>query len=778
MSLERLYRASVYVMLVLATLVLSIDAGEYNRLSLIYPLLVAGAAVTAFLTVDRDPTRGLSRDLANLLGLASFVIAMMEYWSNPEVLALALGHWLIYLQLIKMFLPKTVEDDWFLYLVGLVQVVIGVYLSQSERVGGLLFCWALAGLWSLALFHLHREARRLRGSAGVTITPTPDARHPYPGLFNFGFVLTNVLVALTTLALGGLIFLAMPRWASRGARGQNPQASRHMTGFSPEVQLGRMGEILENDAAVLSVETIDADGKRVQPDPESRWRGVTLGEYEGGRWRRSMGPSMPMVAGRLMAPPGVATLRQKIRLESSDNEVLFAARPIYEALHRRNDEIDLDVNDGTLFRAGLRIENDYEEPTASATGPYEYEVVSGPEGASQPAERFPDAATRRMLMDLPPDLAEQLLPIATEALGAEASASAEERCRRLERWFRDSGLFAYTLAMARVDPNLDPVIDFLVNRKEGHCEYFASALTLLLRSQGIPCRMVNGFKGGDWNELLGLTTVRQKHAHSWVEALVGREPTGRPRWIVLDPTPGLQREQVVAQVGGLGSRFRGVSDTLRYIWIFYIVGFDQERQQYLVYGPARQLASSVAQGFGMLRKQVQQSLAALFGFESARELFSVRGFIVSCGVMLLLVGLFRAGQWLVRRLLHRFGPARSETESLAAGVAFYHRLLALLSQSGLQRTAAETPREFARRASLFLQNHQPAGDFAGADPEGNGQGSAGVPERLDSVPAEVVEAFYRIRFGDQILDPRTIATLESRLDALEARLRPSTTPTA
>ena len=80
-----------------------------------------------------------------------------------------------------------------------------------------------------------------------------------------------------------------------------------------------------------------------------------------------------------------------------------------------------------------------------------------------------------------------------------------------------------------VDPTLDPVVDFLVNRKAGHCEYFASALTLLLRSVGIPARMVNGFKGGDWNDLAQVLYVRQKHAHSWVEAYLGDDARRPPR---------------------------------------------------------------------------------------------------------------------------------------------------------------------------------------------------------------------------------------------------------
>ena len=88
---------------------------------------------------------------------------------------------------------------------------------------------------------------------------------------------------------------------------------------------------------------------------------------------------------------------------------------------------------------------------------------------------------------------------------------------------RDSGRFSYSLHMEVKDSSLDPVEDFLVNRKEGHCEYFASALALLLRSIDIPARVVNGFKGGDWNDLTQTMNVRQKHAHSWVEAYVGDE---------------------------------------------------------------------------------------------------------------------------------------------------------------------------------------------------------------------------------------------------------------
>ena len=63
---------------------------------------------------------------------------------------------------------------------------------------------------------------------------------------------------------------------------------KHLTGFDDEVQLGQLGEILENDSAVMSVELFDREWKRLAPDPEadSLWRGVSMERYEKGRWRR------------------------------------------------------------------------------------------------------------------------------------------------------------------------------------------------------------------------------------------------------------------------------------------------------------------------------------------------------------------------------------------------------------------------------------------------------------------------------------------------------------
>ena len=116
MNFQSVYRFSFYAMLTFATLVLSIDATDENPLARLYPIVVGVASVFALTTVDRNPKMGLSRNGGNLLALGTIGLAILEYEYDQSLLLLALGHWLVYLQLIKMFMPKSVEDDWFLFM--------------------------------------------------------------------------------------------------------------------------------------------------------------------------------------------------------------------------------------------------------------------------------------------------------------------------------------------------------------------------------------------------------------------------------------------------------------------------------------------------------------------------------------------------------------------------------------------------------------------------------------------------------------------------------------
>jgi transglutaminase-like putative cysteine protease len=745
MNLTALYRAGMYVMLGLATLILSVDASSYISYAMAYPVIVALAGAAAFATVDRNPALGLPRDLANFLALGSFLLAIMEYWQNESALLLAMGHWLVYLQLIKMFLPKSVEDDWFLFILGLVQVVVGVYISQSEQVGVLLYAWAIASLWSLGLFHLHRESQRNRQARDGAITPAPDPKRPYPGLINASFMVSTGLVTLSTLVLGSLIFWLMPRW-SEAVQREGGAAPRHLTGFSDQVRLGQIGEILENDRIVMTVELFDSSGRTVTPNGEPLWRGATHSTYQTGRWTRRAPIPISLkevVFPRLSSPDFI---HQKIKLELTGTDALFALRPVFGVKAHRLDQIALNIEDGTLLRHDPDTEG---TPQRKGSAPkiLDYEVISAVDPTVPQFRDDPPAADSiQPFLELPLEVEAELRANSERILGGMARATAEERARALERYLRDSGEFFYTLRMES-SGQLDPVVHFLTVRKEGHCEYFASALALLLRAADIPSRLVNGFKGGDWNGLVRALNVREKHAHSWVEALVGEE-SAEPRWIVLDPTPATERARVVARVGA--SPWRVLLDALRHIWLFNIVGFDHDRQERLIYGPVRQLANEATQGFGVINRFLGRWLGRFFVFQTPGELFSLRGFVVSVSLMLIVLGFLRLFLWILRRVVSRLrGLGRGATAS-ASDVPFFQRLLALLSRIGLERASSETPREFAARASKVIGERH------------------ALLDGLGEVPPQVVEAFYQVRFGHEPLDAETSADLAARLDALEA----------
>jgi hypothetical protein len=738
------YRASFYLMLFVATMALSGDSPE-GRVAKVLSLVVAAAGIAAFLTVDRRGQWALSRRAANLLAIATLGLLYFEYNLDTTQRIAALAHWLVYLQLIKFFLPKTAEDDWYLFLLGLMQVLIGSVINQSDEVGAWLFLWAMLAVWVLSLFFLQREARRFARMQRQPSDPEiqPVAADPYRGLFDRSFAVATLRVMVTTLALGVLIFLALPRQAGVMRNQPGAPMAKHLTGFDEEVQLGQLGEILENDSIVMTVEVTDLEGNDYQI-VEPLWRGITMFRYEGGRWFRPAKPTQSVVSSgddrRLQSGKPI---RQKIKLEPIDSPTLFAIRPVVSFHSAQPFSPSLSTNDGTLFRPD------------SLGGEYDYEVVSDLDpNATQPQESPPSHFGA-----LSEPLKAELLAIAEPIVAhiqAEGREGIAERAQALTSYLRDSGQFSYTLQMQVVDSSVDPVIDFLVNRKAGHCEYFASALALLLRSIGIQARIVNGFKGGDWSELTGTINVRQKHAHSWVEAYTGFGPGGPgrgPIWLTLDPTPANERQRSIARVGGLAGRFRPFTDLVRHVWVFYVVGYNGERQNRLIYTPMRIIIREARDRYVAIGKWLRRGFARLFHFRSASALFSVRGFVVSFMFGTLLATLVYLAIHMIKRFSRWLHGPPLDTASRTAGILFYRRLAQMLAEYDLQRTTAETQSEFALRAHKFLAGQGPL-----ADP-------------VADVPRQVVEAFYRVRFGHLELAPATLQELDARLDALEASLK-------
>ena len=217
MSFTSLYRISFYLMLFFATLTLSVDVPE-SQIAMLFPPAVAVAARSRVPDRRPEPAPGLAaRTCRTGWRSVSIGLVVARVHARPRVMpcSSSLAHWLVYLQLIKMFLPQAVEDDWFLFLLGLMQVLVGDRRSaRATTVGMALFVWAILALWVLALFSLHRDAlraRTTRASPGRACRRPQDA-DPYPGSPQPALpALGGPRSPRTTLALGGVIFLAMPR---------------------------------------------------------------------------------------------------------------------------------------------------------------------------------------------------------------------------------------------------------------------------------------------------------------------------------------------------------------------------------------------------------------------------------------------------------------------------------------------------------------------------------------------------------------------------------------
>jgi hypothetical protein len=316
----------------------------------------------------------------------------------------------------------------------------------------------------------------------------------------------------------------------------------------------------------------------------------------------------------------------------------------------------------------------------------------------------------------------------------------------------------------------------LIHNRQGHCEYFASALVLMLRSVGIPARMVVGFKGADWNPLSGYYHVRQLHAHTWVEVYLRPDqipsgtfpqrqrtgPSGVPAewehgaWLRLDPTPGVGGQELLTSANEMPS-FRQMLDYADYLWSTYVLSMDRRRQHERIFNPVKKGSEGFVAWFfdrRMWRKTFQNLGKILRGerIDDGGIWFHWRAGLLTVVALLLALGLYRLTSWAVRRLLHL--DQRQSVEADETGLAqaeFYRRLETLLARQQLVRGATQTQREFAHQAAEHLA-------------------SQSQTRLLASLPGRITDAYYQVRFGRLPLDNHEALAVEHALEELSASL--------
>ena len=317
----------------------------------------------------------------------------------------------------------------------------------------------------------------------------------------------------------------------------NPSAARG--GLSEASQLG--------DIASLSLSRTVA--LRVWGDPPRRLRGRVLTQFDGRTWRAARLPYRDTpavdparvpgtVAGWLSRVPGTtfgstdlldhpATGRLLVAPVGLGTGAVFVAPAPIRALRAEVSRVRRD-------RTGV-FEPLYELPSS-------YAVLFAPAGTAVSASD--DLATDPALLFVPPDTDPRIRRLAARL--AEGSAGPEDRLTRTLQHLWST--YRYSLS-AGAFQSTQPVAEFLFDKKQGWCEYFASAAALLLRLQGVPTRFVTGFSMDGATRVGDQSIVRESDAHAWVEVyLPGRG------WVEADPTPASSYAAVHAEMDGELSR--------------------------------------------------------------------------------------------------------------------------------------------------------------------------------------------------------------------------------
>jgi transglutaminase-like putative cysteine protease len=413
-------------------------------------------------------------------------------------------------------------------------------LASTAYRPGLLFALAFTayvGLATVVLMvgHLRRQGEK----HGTGEIPVPRA-----------FLLTTAALSGVTLLFSALVFLTFPR-VSQGWAGRGQPLATSIAGFADEVSLGSHGSrIFGNPEIVLRVAFPEGAPANLQG---LYWRGRSYDRFDGIRWSRSSRLPPSLAPSAWYERWGGEVLQQEIYGAPLDVRILFALHPLMDVDAQSRIQPIFD-NAGDFVYWG------------SATPVYTaYSLVGRPSPEELRRADSGFIPARQYFLQLP-ELSEEILTLADSLL--DPAPTRYDKALALVQWFQSD--FTYTLDLPATSGEAT-LEHFLLQRRAGHCEYFSTAMAILLRSQGIPAREVNGFLGGEWSDLGDYLAVTQNQAHAWVE--IWFPDYG---WVPFDPTPVGTGEGLAIDSWFWPGRF--LFDALQHRWNRWVLDYSMENQ--------------------------------------------------------------------------------------------------------------------------------------------------------------------------------------------------------
>ena len=715
-TMQRHFEVTLYLMVFtgFATLV------STGGLSAVTVLMVSAALLFRGYLLIEGRTQLIAERWTSFLTLGYVAFYLADYFLFSRGFLNATVHLVLFVMVVRLFSAHRDRDYYFLSAIAFLMVLAAALLTVDS-----VFLLGFAGFMLTAVVaFILIEMRYI--SAKTTIHS-----HRFQGQLTSRSMATSLAIVSPVLVLcilvgAAAIFFVLPR-VSAGYLSAYAPSGEISTGFSDQVELGRIGEIQQSSSVVMHIQ-IDGDERG---SFDLKWRGVTLSKFDGRNWSNNRGqrPLSPQLDGHFVLPSPTRDdhardgqdepsrqLQYRVLMEPAGMNIFFLAGA---AKSLEGDYRSVAVDD-----SGAVFDLDLEHPVSR------YQAISD---IAQPGARELRTAGGAYPSYLDPGYSK--LPLSLDSriprLAEQITASADnnyDKARAIENYLRTH--FQYTLQLSRTVPH-DPLANFLFERKQGHCEYFASSMAVMLRSLGIPARLVNGFRTGEFNDLTSRYVVRASNAHSWVEVFFPGYG-----WIAFDPTPG---GSILVRTGW--SRFGLYLDAMASFWRDWVVNYDAGHQQALAVGArsgSRQLFSSVRRWW---RGHYEILLAAARRAKSAIAGSPLRWGIagVVFTMLLLLAGNARLlWQTLARRRL----AARPEKAPRRAATIWYERMTEIVGRRGWHKSPTQTPEEFVRLID-----------------------DATVRARV----AEFTRHYESARFDDSVEDVRRLPQLYAEISATRRR---------
>jgi transglutaminase-like putative cysteine protease len=704
--------------------------------------------LTAGCFIDLERLRwNLSRRLANALIIIWLGVALIEWQLFHASPVSVITHFVLFAASLKLLRPKTNRDWLWLHIVSFCIVLMSAGMMMGTTFMFLLIVYLLAAASTFIAFEIRRSQQAFEKEVG-----NREVRNQEPGNQETGsrkvaielwrevndqrrtlqepggrsLFFFSALAMVVILLLAAPLFFIVPRVTNGAGRGGLLQGEA-LSGFSDTVRLGEVAQVKLNPQIVMRVRVSFPSGQQNQSQQQSlRWRGVTLDHYDGQSWNNSGPDPLPIrrygEAFRLDEHDyrrGVT--EQQFFMEPLELRNVFAApRPV---LVSGVPDLLRDLGDG-LWTEAYRL-NKLNYSVYSDTSIPNDEALT-----DDNSREYPRNITQRYLQ-LPENHDRRIDQLAAQL--TENAKTQFETARCIEHYLRTQ--FDYTLDLQRVEDG-DPVADFLFNTRAGHCEYFASAMVLMLRARRIPARLVNGFQTGEYNPTADVFTVRQSDAHSWVEAYFPRS-----KWVAFDPTPAAG---LSAYDGGLMSILRQYSEAMEMLWLEQVVAFDTSKQISMLMA-AQNWMSSYQKNISWQWMEWTRGFAEKFDSwrgnptpavsrpEGQLNSFNWRD-AASHPLTLVLFGIAVAGLVLLQR--KRFRRNAGNINASESAIRFYREMLSALERAGHRRQPDQTPLEFASQI--------------------------GMP-----AVSEITQLYQRQRFSDEILTNEETVRIEMLLRDLK-----------